>query len=179
MADFKKALKKLFEVEFGNNPKLALHKVEGDSGGLTYKGIARNKNKDWGGWAIIDAHQGKPEDLENNKPLQDLVEQFYKKRYWLAIRGQDIQNQEVAENIFLFGVNAGVYTAIKQAQKIVGVKEDGIIGTNTIKAINNFDPKEFCQRYTALEKEFYRKLVNKNPALAKFLKGWENRAEVV
>lgn len=179
MADFKQALKKLFQIEFNNNPKLALHQVKGDTGGLTYKGIAKNKNKDWAGWAIIDAHQGKPEDLEDNQPLQELVEKFYKEKYWDVIQGDKINSQKTAENIFLFAVNAGITTAVKQAQKIVNVKEDGVLGKNTLQAINEANQDVFCEAYTLLEKNYYRRLVTKNPSFAKFLKGWENRAEVV
>ena len=179
MAVFEKALQKLYLVEFGNNPSKALHTVSGDTGGMTYKGIARNKHRDWGGWAIIDAHQGKVEDLENIAPLQKMVKDFYRKNFWNVIRGDEIAVQQVADNIFLFGVNVGMPIAIKTAQGIVGVAQDGIMGKATVSAINRFDPANFCTMFTAHEKAYYRKIVAKNPNFAKFLKGWENRAEVV
>ena len=31
-----------------------LHEVPGDTGGMTYAGIARNKNPQWNGWALVD-----------------------------------------------------------------------------------------------------------------------------
>lgn len=179
MADFKKALIKLFEIEFNNNPKLALHEVSGDSGGLTYKGIAKNKNKNWAGWSIIEKLKNNADALEKNKELQNHVEDFYRLNYWIPIRGDKINSQEVAENIFLFGVNAGLKVAIKIAQRIVNVSDDGILGLKTLLAINKYNPEEFCQNYTALEKEYYKDIVSKNPSLAKFLKGWDKRAEVV
>ncbi len=37
-----------------------------------------------------------------------------------------------------FAYNSGCSKAIKKIQKVVGTKEDGIIGKNTLAAINNF-----------------------------------------
>ena len=72
MADLNKALKKLWQVEFSGRADLMLHTVKGDTGGMTYKGIARNYHPKWEGWAFIDANSNTAM-LEENSVLQDLV----------------------------------------------------------------------------------------------------------
>ena len=61
-----------------------------DPGGETYKGIARNMNKDFEGWGIIDNLRGNgnfPESLEGDNLLQSYVRDFYKKNYWDKFMG--------------------------------------------------------------------------------------------
>src|ERR1035437_8130812 len=51
-----------------------------DPGGETYKGIARNMNKNFEGWNIIDSQRERnnfPEILESDSKLQQSVMNFY------------------------------------------------------------------------------------------------------
>ena len=50
MADFNLAFEKMIADEGG----YVLHTIPGDTGGMTYAGIARNKNPNWPGWNLID-----------------------------------------------------------------------------------------------------------------------------
>ena len=63
MADFLQA----FESMIRNEGGYKLHSVEGDRGGMTYAGIARNFHPNWPGWAAIDA---------GDIPDTELVRQF-------------------------------------------------------------------------------------------------------
>lgn len=47
--------------------------------------------------------------------------------------------------VFDFGVNSGPSRAVKYAQRVTGVTVDGILGPNTLKAINNADPHSFIE----------------------------------
>ena len=47
MAQFEPAFEQMMQDEGG----YVLHEVPGDTGGMTYAGIARNKNPQWPGWA--------------------------------------------------------------------------------------------------------------------------------
>ena len=114
MANFNPAFEKMIVDEGG----YVLHTVPGDTGGMTYAGIARNPNPHWPGWNLID------NGAVDNPLLTGMVRKFYKVEFWDRIRGDEITNQVVAENIFNFGVNTGIKVAVKLAQLIVGATPD-------------------------------------------------------
>jgi lysozyme family protein len=164
MADFNPAFQKVLRDEGG----FKLTDIPGDRGGMTYAGIARNANPDWLGWNLVD-HK------EFGEVLTDMVRKFYKSGYWDRIRGDDIANQSVAENIFNFGVNTGVGVAAKLAQLIVGVAPDGTIGQKTVEKLNTVDPEAFKKAYALAKIARYADICNRNKTQSKFLLGWLNR----
>lgn len=164
MADFNPAFQKVLRDEGG----FKLTDIPGDRGGMTYAGIARNANPDWPGWNLVD-HK------EFGEVLTDMVRKFYKSGYWDRIRGDDIANQSVAENIFNFGVNTGVGVAAKLAQLIVGVAPDGTIGQKTVEKLNTVDPEAFKKAYALAKIARYADICNRNKTQSKFLLGWLNR----
>jgi lysozyme family protein len=97
MAQFEPAFEKMLADEGG----YLLHEVPGDTGGMTYAGIARNKNPQWPGWALVDKK-------EFGGSLTPMVREFYRVEFWDKMRGNEISNQDVANTIFNFGVNAGM-----------------------------------------------------------------------
>ena len=164
MADFNPAFQKVLHDEGG----FKLTDIPGDRGGMTYAGIARNANPDWPGWNLVD-HK------EFGEVLTDMVRKFYKSGYWDRIRGDDLANQSVAENIFNFGVNTGVGVAAKLAQLIVGVAPDGTIGPATVEKLNTVDPEAFKKAYALAKIARYADICNRNKTQSKFLLGWLNR----
>ena len=164
MADFNPAFQKVLHDEGG----FKLTDIPGDRGGMTYAGIARNANPDWPGWNLVD-HK------EFGEVLTGMVRKFYKSGYWDRIRGDDIANQSVAENIFNFGVNTGVGVAAKLAQLIVGVAPDGTIGPATVEKLNTVDPEAFKKAYALAKIARYADICNRNKTQSKFLLGWLNR----
>ncbi len=163
MADVKIATDKTIIAEGG----YILHTVPGDTGGMTFAGIARNKNPQWAGWPLIDK-----KDMAGARAL---VPSFYKGLYWDPIGGDKITSQAVAENIFDYAVNAGVGTAAKTAQTTVGVVADGAIGPKTIAAFNAMAEAEFHQKFAMEKIIHYVAICNKNKDQSKFLLGWLNR----
>jgi lysozyme family protein len=136
MADFLKAYNKTAKNEGGyaNDPD--------DRGGETWKGIARKMWPLWKGWAIIDYYKGKPDFLKNlfnDKELESLVQDFYRLNFWNALMGDKINSQAMAESIYDSAVNMGVPTAIKLAQRTVGITESGSISHFLIDKLNNND----------------------------------------
>lgn len=166
MADFKPAFDKMLLDEGG----LKLHTVEGDRGGQTYGGIARNYNPSWPGWAFID---------RGETPPTQLVYDFYREAYWLPIRGDDLP-QRIAESIFNFAVNTSApfkpTVAVKLAQAVIGATPDGVIGARTVALLNAIDPNLFVANYTLAKLARYAAIANKNPSQRKFLLGWLNRS---
>lgn len=163
MAEFLPAFERMIVNEGG----YVLHTVKDDRGGATYAGIARNFHQSWQGWKFID---------QGETPPADLVRQFYRSNFWAPLRLDEVTHQEVAGNIFDFGVNAGLSTAAKLAQLVAGTTPDGKIGSKTIAALNAIDPDLFVARYALAKIARYRDIVVKNRTQQKFLVGWLNRA---
>ncbi len=161
MADFLPA----FEAMIRNEGGYVLHNVEGDRGGMTYAGIARNMNPQWPGWALIDRKEPVPAQM---------VREFYKAGYWNPIKGDQITSQVIAQTIFDFHVNAGA-VARKLAQLVVGSTPDGAIGDKTVAALNAYPEDKFVMAYALAKIARYRDIVNRDRTQAKFLLGWLNR----
>ena len=163
MADFLPAFERAILAEGGYK----LHTVPGDTGGTTYAGIARNPNPYWAGWAFID---------RGETPPSELVREFYRSQFWHPLRLDEVTHQEVAASIFDFGVNAGIGTAAKLAQLVVGATPDGKIGAKTLQALNAIDTDLFVARYALAKIARYRDIVRKDRSQIKFLVGWVSRA---
>jgi lysozyme family protein len=164
MAHFDAAFEKMIVDEGG----YVLHNVPGDAGGMTYAGIARNKNPTWGGWNLIDHDEKGP-------LLTSFVREFYRVEFWDRIRGDEITQQAVAESIFNFAVNTGLSVAVKLAQLIVGVTPDGAIGPKTIEKFNAVEADSFKKAYALAKIARYADICNKNRTQSKFLLGWIQR----
>ena len=165
MAQLDLALEKVLKNEGGYK----LHNVKGDTGGQTYAGIARNFHPTWPGWSFIDRA-----DFNLSK-LKPLVKDFYLYEFWQRIKGDDIADQEVAESIFDFAVNASIRVASKLVQIVVGAKPDGIIGSMTIAKINGVNKNLFLATFALAKVQRYADLCNNNRKYSKFLLGWINR----
>ena len=136
-------------------------------------------------WQIVDEAIARlslseaSKSLYTNEWLNGKVYQFYKTNFWDKMKLDKIDSQKIADEIFCFGCNAGIKTAIKLAQRVVNINDDGIIGENTLNALNSFDESEFDLAFDDLEMEYYDKLIAKNPKLAIYKKGWYNRANKI
>ncbi|RAZ38051.1 glycoside hydrolase family 108 protein [Campylobacter hyointestinalis] len=183
MADFYSSMKLLKRLEF-SNPKNCLHKNATEDE-ITYFGIYKKANPKWSGWQVIDetlqslSISEASKSLYENEWLTSKVYQFYLDNFWHKLKLDKIDSQKIADEIFCFGCNAGIKTAIKLAQKALNLDDDGIIGENTLNALNSCDESEFDLAFDDLEMEYYDKLIAKNPKLAIYQKGWYNRAKAV
>lgn len=105
-----------------------------------------------------------------------MVREFYRTNYWDRIRGDEIVDQQIAETIFNFGVNAGVGLAIKLAQVVAGATPDGGIGPKTIELLNRCTAKGFLASYTLAKITRYVEICMRDRSQSKFLLGWTRRA---
>jgi len=143
---------------------LKLHRNPGETAD-TYAGIYRKAHPEWPGWKYID---------RGEEPPFSLVEEFYYENYWKPF--EKVKDDRVKALLFETAVNVGVRQATKLAQKVLGVKVDGIFGPKTTEAINSVDPEDFIRDYTLARIAFYTALANKNPRrYGRFLRGWINR----
>jgi lysozyme family protein len=173
MADFTRAFQLVIATEggYGNDPD--------DPGGETYKGVARKIFSKWDGWTTIDILKKQadfPANLDKDADLQQAVSDFYQVNFWDKINGDQITNQDVANSIFDFGVNAGIATSSSLAQMVVGVETDGVIGNESIAKINAFNTEHFLAAFTVAKIARYVNIVKKRPTSRKYFYGWVLRA---
>lgn len=161
------------------NPKLLMPlilKWEGgyanhpnDKGGCTMKGVTINTYKSFYG-------QNKTcSDLKNITDEQWL--KIFKDGYWDVCKGDEIENQSIANIIIDWAWNSGPKTAIKKIQQIVGVEDDGKMGPITLSKINSFNVEELFKLIYIARTNFYINICKKNASQKVFLKGWMNRLE--
>ena len=184
MANIKDGLDILYKLEF-NSPQNVLEKNKTEDG-YTLFGIYQKANPDWHGWNTVIAMMNQYQDMKivsrrlyDNEYIRSLVEELYKEKYWNVAKLDNIESQHKANEIFIFGVNAGMKIAIKTAQQIVGTKDDGIVGNKTIELVNKFDEAQFDLMYDDREILYYDDIIRHNPEKKIYANGWRNRAIAV
>ena len=173
MADFKVAMKELARVEGGYK----LVNNQNDRGGETFCGISRRWNPKWEGWELIDKLKMN-DDQDSRKELVRLTQQFYLTGYWNKIQGDQITSQTSAEYMFKDCVLSGLTSSVKQVQKVVGVTQDGKLGTITLTSVNamiQFNERIFLHLLALDEIVNYTKIVRKHPEQDMFFNGWVYR----
>jgi lysozyme family protein len=119
----------------------------------------------WENWVGRESDEAEMRGLTPEK-----VEPLYKKKYWDAVRGDELP-MGLDYLMFDFAVNAGAGRAIKTLQTAVGVTPDGGFGPMTMAAVQAVDPNELIERFSQAKEDFYRSLTT----FATFGKGWLNR----
>lgn len=138
-----------------------------DRGGATNKGITIGTFRNF---------YGKDATVEQLKNITD--EQWlhiFKSGYWDKWKADDIENQSIANIVVDWAWGSGAATSIKQVQKILGVAVDGIVGDDTLTAINIAGQRSLFVKIHNRRIEFVENIVKRDPSQARFLKGWKNR----
>lgn len=138
-----------------------------DRGGATNKGITIGTFRNF---------YGKDATVEQLKNITD--EQWlhiFKSGYWDKWKADNIENQSIANIVVDWAWGSGAATSIKQVQKILGVAVDGIVGDDTLTAINIAGQRSLFVKIHNRRIEFVENIVKRNPSQARFLKGWKNR----
>ncbi len=132
--------------------EIAYHKTNGheggyvfdpdDRGGETYGGISRRWHPGWMGWRLIDQtkrnYPGSYKDEINSDPrLLKMKRAFYKVNYWNPLRLSEINNQEIANQIYDMSINSGISNGVKLAERVARLPETGRMSTNLINALNH------------------------------------------
>jgi lysozyme family protein len=153
--NFESALEMVLEVEGG----YVNHKK--DKGGATNKGITL---------ATLKRHNPKATITDLKIISNEMLRKIYYEDYWLKAscdklpHGLDIL-------VFDTAVNSGVYRAVIILQAICGVKQDGIIGKQTLAAIESFDKRLLLLQYF-YDRVIFLKKISTYPV---FGKGWRKR----
>lgn len=184
MADVKNGLNILYSLEF-NSPSNVLEKNKTENG-YTLFGIYQKANPFWSGWNTVNGMMHQYGDMKlvsrklyDNEYIRSLVEELYKREYWDKAKLDLVNSQHTANEIFIFGVNAGMGVAVKTAQQIVGTLDDGVVGNKTLELLNNFDESQFDKLYDEREILHYEEIIRENPEKKIYANGWRNRAIAV
>jgi len=135
MADFLTSHKRRLIIEGGYSD------IKDDNGnwtgGIKGKGVLIGSNLGIAA-ATLKAYLGRTPTVEEMKGLtQKTAHDIYIKNYWLPIRGDDIEFQESANQVYDNVVNFGVSAGIKIQQRALGLKETGKMNQETLNKINN------------------------------------------
>lgn len=184
MANIKDGLDILFKLEFSS--PLDVLEINKNESGYTLFGIYQKANPLWYGWNTVNAMMLQYKDMKvvsrrlyDNEYIRGLVEELYKKNYWDVAKLDSVESQHKANEIFIFGVNAGMKIAIKTAQQIVGATDDGIVGSKTLELVNRFDDAQFDLMYDDREILHYDDIIRHKPEQKIYANGWRNRAIAV
>ncbi len=180
MAILKLALPTIFlhEGRYVNHPN--------DPGGATNFGISLRFLKSTGdldkdGWPDGDINHDGRIDTDDIKQMSEVnAVNLYGMYFWARFDYGRIDDQDIATKIFDLCINMGnvgahkcMQRALRSASGIILV-EDGILGSQSFKAINTANPLKL---YPALKSEaagYYRSIKYKGSE--DFLRGWLNRA---
>lgn len=121
-------LERSLEVMFGHEGGYVNAKT--DRGGPTKYGITHK---------TLAAHRGvKSVTASQVQAMKiDEAEAIYRKSYW-GPSGGDVLPSGLDYAAFDFGVNSGPQRAVKTLQKVLGVKQDGWIGEQTLRAVDTY-----------------------------------------
>jgi len=139
-----------------------------DRGGPTKGGITLNTLRSWRGQYKLGEKSLK--DLTRNEALSI----FYQR--YVSCNGIDkLSNTPLKYQVIDNSVLSGPFLAVKDLQKSVQVKEDGIIGPITLDAINRKGYVIVGRKLAVNRSLRLVRFVQKNPNQLVFLVGWLNR----
>ncbi len=94
--------------------------------------------------------------------------------FWNRWQADLIADQRVAEILVDWLWTSGAY-GITIPQRLLGVKADGIVGPNTLAALNRQDPNEIFKKIKQARIDYIDSICNSRPANTKFRTGWLRR----
>lgn len=100
--------------------------------------------------------------------------EILKTMFWDKWHADEIQSQGIA-NLLVDWIWASGAKSIRNAQKIIGVKADGIVGPKTLSAINTSSTEHLFHRLRNARETYYRNC----RASWKYLNGWLRRLNAI
>jgi lysozyme family protein len=119
--------------------------------------------------------------LDIKNLTRDQARQIYFIDFWMKAKCEQIIDENIATKFFDLCVNMGISQAVRLVQRAlrstgISVVEDGIIGPNTLAAINKADPTDLLAALKSEAAGFYRLIAQANPSQKKFIDRWLRRA---
>jgi len=158
----------LREGGFSDNPY--------DTGGKTMYGITKRTARNFG-------YTGNMKDLSLEKAID-----IYDKGFWQPIRLDSINDSRIQELLFDARVNHSPGVSVKTAQRAFNMlhkedkelAEDGLIGSQTIGALNNYShgvygKEPLIDAMLMIRGQYFRDIVENREAQTVFIVGWLRR----
>jgi lysozyme family protein len=132
-----------------------------DGGGRTQFGISEKAN---------------PTAWADGKVTEDEARAIYEAKYVKGPGFDKVSHLPLRTQLVDFGVNSGPSIAVQKLQSLLGVNQDGILGPNTLTALEKADQPYLNNELAKARVLMIGRLVQKNPGQVKFLVGWLDRA---
>lgn len=163
----RETLPEALRLMFGHEGGYSNNKA--DPGGPTKYGITHRTLAAHRGVQSVTAAQVKALTLKE-------AEEIYRRSYWTQ-SGGDLLPVGLDYAAFDYGVNSGPARAVKSLQKVVGVVQDGIVGGQTLAAIERYPGgvQAVIRAYCDERMRFLRGL----KTWGSFGRGWTNRVNDV
>lgn len=144
-----------------------------DRGGATNMGVTIGTWKQVG----YDKDGDGDIDIVDIKLLNKDDFKFVLRKYWDKWKADAIKNQSIANILVDWYWGSGKW-GIVIPQRLLGVTSDGIVGNQTIQALNkaiDADAEGLFKEIFSARVKFLNDIVANNPSQKKFIKGWMNR----
>jgi len=116
-----------------------------------------------------------PTAAEMRSLSKSTAKEIYRRDEWTRIKGDMINSQAIADILFDGAVNHGSSSAIRMMQRVLKVKTDGVMGPQTLTALNGGNEARIYNAYKAERKRLYEQLVARDSSQGVFLTGWLRR----
>lgn len=178
MAEIKEAVEFTLRQEDSRSTG-AISTLAGDRGGRTRFGLAERFHPDLVKSGYYDLDGAEPA-IPHDEALA-IAESVYQSQYGAHLGIEQIASQDVANRLLSFAVNEGPHQALVIAQRACqalgcAITDDGLMGPNTLAALNGVEPAGWLKANRALQAAFYRHLVETQPRLMPLLHGLLARA---
>lgn len=154
----------IFERVIGHEGRYQKH--PGDRGNWTSGTVGKGelKGTKWG----ISAMSYPSLDIKNLSEAH--AKTIYYNDWWIALRLREMPFA-LAYQMFDASINHGYHNAVRMLQRALGVKDDGIIGPVTRRAMSHFDEHDLLMLFIAERLEHFTNL----GTWLDFGKGWARR----
>jgi lysozyme family protein len=158
---------------------VALELVFGDEGGYSNRSTDRGGPTKYGiTHRTLAAHRGvKSVTADQVKAMsREEAVDIYQRSFWLQCGG-DLLPPGLDYAVFDFAVNSGPARAVKSLQRVVGVREDGHIGEQTLAAVRKYSGgvSTLIRAYCDERMRFLRSLSNPSTGFPVNGRGWTIR----
>lgn len=146
----------------------AFHKLLGHEGGYSNNPSDPGGETMWGVTKRVAVAHGYTDSMKD-MPVETAKE-IYKKLYWNAVKAEQLP-EGIRYLVFDAAVNSGVSQSVEWLQRSVGVKDDGVIGSVTLAAVNASESRLIACKMLGERLQFMTDLKN----WSSFSKGWARR----
>ena len=131
-----------------------------DKGGRTQFGISEKSN---------------PLAWTDNHVTEAEARAIYTRKYVEGPGFARIKDKQLQALLVDWGVTSGPGVAIRGLQRVVGSKDDGVLGAHTLARLADRDPREVINKVVAERIKMIVRVVVAQPNQLRFLAGWINR----